>query len=130
METADAIQFIEEQLKVYRGKIKSAEIVEIQDQLNELLVDSTEKHPRVKKLRDELNAKQDELERDNLEFTENAMLDSGTTKPIIQEIRRALDNVDGGTAAIGGDGQKKGGNLDRDTYKPPPYRQTRQCHGS
>ena len=41
-ETADAIQFIEEQLKVYRGKIKSAEIVQLQDQLNELLVDSTE----------------------------------------------------------------------------------------
>lgn len=116
-ETADAIQFIEEQLKVYRGKIKSAEIVQLQDQLNELLVDSTERHPRVKKLRDELNAKQEELERDNLEFTENAMLDSGTTKPIIQEIRRALDNVDGGAGTVGAATQKEGGNLDKDTYK-------------
>ena len=38
------------------------------------------------------------------------MLDSGTTKPIIQEIRRALDNVDGGAAAVGGAAMKEGGN--------------------
>lgn len=115
-ETADAILFIEEQLKVYRGKIKSAEIVELQDALDELLVDSTEKHPRVKKLRNEIKAKQDELERENLEFSENALLDSGTTKPIIEEIRRALDNVDGGMAPVvsGKPGQ---GTMDKDTYK-------------
>ncbi len=115
-ETADAILFIEEQLKVYRGKIKSAEIVELQDALDELLVDSTEKHPRVKKLRNEIKAKQEELERENLEFTENALLDSGTTKPIIDEIRRALDNVDGGVSPVVS-GQAGQGTMDKDTYK-------------
>ena len=48
-ETADAIKFIEEQLHVYKGKIKSAEIAGLQDRLDTLLMDSTEKHPLVKK---------------------------------------------------------------------------------
>ena len=46
LETSNAIKFIEEQLHVYLGKIKSAEIANLKDKLNTLLVDSTEMHPR------------------------------------------------------------------------------------
>ena len=56
-ETSNAISFIEEQLKVYKGKIKSAEIAKLQEQLDTLLTDSTEKHPLVKKLQDQIAAK-------------------------------------------------------------------------
>lgn len=94
-ETTDAIAFIEEQLKLYRGKIKSAEIAQLKDSLNFLLVDSTEAHPQVKQLREQIAAKQEELKKENLEYTENVTLDPTTTNPIIQEIQKALDSIDG-----------------------------------
>jgi len=116
-ETADAIKFIEEQLKVYRGKIKSAEIVELRDNLNALLVDSTERHPRVRELREQIKAKELELERENLEFSESAALDTTTTRPIIDEIRKALDNIDGsGNASVVSVETDKQG-IDKDAYK-------------
>lgn len=93
-ETSDAITFIEEQLKVYKGKIKSAEIAKWQDQLDALLVDSTENHPLVKKIRREIDAKKEELRAENLEYTENVSLDGETTNPMIEEIKRALDTIE------------------------------------
>lgn len=90
-ETSDAISFIESMLKVYRGKIKSGEIAQLQDQLNALLVDSTEKHPRVKQLREEITLKKRELEAENLQYTEDDVLKSATSNPIIDEIKRSLD---------------------------------------
>jgi len=94
-ETSDAIIFIEEQLKVYRGKIKSAEIAQMKDSLKALLRDSTEQHPKVIELRDNIYAKEDELRKENLEYNENVILDSKTTNPIISEIKKALDNIEG-----------------------------------
>ncbi len=94
-ETRDAISFIESQLHVYKGKIKSAEIAQFKDELNSLLMDSTEHHPRVKQLREQIRVKTAELEKENLEYTENAILDAKTTTPIVEEIRKALDTVEG-----------------------------------
>src|SRR3990167_9342567 len=74
-ETADAITFIEEQLHVYRGKIKSAEIAGLQERLDALLLDSTEKHPLVKELKDQIAAKRGALKKENLEYTENIDLE-------------------------------------------------------
>ncbi|MCA9394759.1 MAG: hypothetical protein KC900_11175 [Candidatus Omnitrophica bacterium] len=119
-ETADAIQFIEEQLRVYRGKIKSAEIVQLRDQLNALLIDSTERHPRVRELREQIKSKEQELERENLEFSEAAALDMSTTRPIIDEIRKALDNIDGGTVAgisLASGQPNKADEIQKDAYK-------------
>ena len=94
-ETSDAIAFIEGQLKIYRGKIKSAEIAQMQDELNALLIDSTEGHPRVKQLREEISAKQEELKRENLEFSTDVTTKDATNNPIIDEIKRALDSIQG-----------------------------------
>ena len=99
-ETSDAIKFIEEQLKVYLGKIKSAEIAQLKDQLKNLLIDSTEEHPQVRELREAVRVKEEALKKENLEYTENVSLDTATTNPIIQEIRRALDSLDGSAATI------------------------------
>jgi len=96
-ETADAIIFIEEQLKIYRGKIKSSEIAKLNDGLQDLLVDSTDEHPQVKALREQIAAKEEELKKENLEYTENYVLDSTATNAIIQEIKSALENIEGGT---------------------------------
>ena len=69
LETSNAIKFIEEQLHVYLGKIKSAEIADLKDKLNALLVDSTEMHPQVRELRNQIKAKMDALKAQNLEYS-------------------------------------------------------------
>ncbi|MBP6342952.1 MAG: hypothetical protein KA403_03355 [Candidatus Omnitrophica bacterium] len=92
-ETSDAIRFIEEQLRVYRGKIKSSEIAQLKDRLNELLVDSTEMHPQVKQLRDQINLKMEEIRKEDLEYSEDARLSAESTSQMLQEIRKALNVV-------------------------------------
>ncbi len=92
-ETADAITFIEGLLKVYRGKIKSAEIAKLQDELDAMLVDSTEMHPRVKQLREAITAQKKELEEQNLEYSADASLGSATN-PIIDEIKKAIETME------------------------------------
>jgi uncharacterized protein involved in exopolysaccharide biosynthesis len=93
-ETSDAIKFIEEQLKVYKGKIKSAEIARLQDRLDEMMVDSTEKHPIVRTLKEKIEVKRAELEAENLQFTENIDLTQGGTNPLITQIQKALDDLE------------------------------------
>src|SRR3989344_2768617 len=93
-ETEDAIKFIEEQLKIYKGKIKSAEIVALQDQLKALFVDSTDKHPDVRRLRERIDAKKKELQEEDLEYTENISLGVQTTAPIVDEIKKSLDGLE------------------------------------
>lgn len=48
------ISFLEEQLKIYKNKINASEVAELEDQLKNLLVDSTEEHPMVKDLRQKI----------------------------------------------------------------------------
>ena len=90
-ETADAITFIENLLKVYRGKIKSAEIANLEEQLLALLVDSTENHPRVKLIREQIELKKEELRREDIQYTEGDTLKAETNNPIIDEIKKSLD---------------------------------------
>ena len=92
-ETSEAIIFIEEQLKVYKGKIKSAEIARFQDQLDSLLIDSTDKHPLVKQLREQIAKKKEALEKEKLQYTEPEKLKVETTNPLIDTITGALDNL-------------------------------------
>lgn len=96
-ETADAIVFIEEQLKVYKGKIKSSEIAELQDSLDDLLIDSTEKHPLVKQLRDRIDRKREELKKENLKFTIPSQIKTETAQPLVSSIQAALNKI--GTGA-------------------------------
>jgi uncharacterized protein involved in exopolysaccharide biosynthesis len=92
-ETTDAIQFIQEQLRVYRGKIKSSEIAQLKDKLKELLVDSTELHPQVKQLREQVDRKMEEIKKEDLEYSEDARLSAESTGQMLQEIRKALNVV-------------------------------------
>ena len=92
-ETSDAIKFIEEQLKVYKGKIKSAQIAALQERLNDLLIDSTEQHPLVKEFREQIAAKKAELQKENLEYTESDILKMEAVNPLINEIKKTLDTL-------------------------------------
>ncbi|MBP9853814.1 MAG: hypothetical protein KBD53_02975 [Candidatus Omnitrophica bacterium] len=116
-ETADAIKFIDEQLKVYRGKIKSAEIVQLKDELSTLMVDSTDQHPKVRGLKEQIRVKEEELKKENLEFSESEALDAQSTRPVIEEIRKALDNIDGGVTPAISLSQPENAAVDKDAYK-------------
>ena len=98
-ETQDAIKFIEEQLKVYKGKIKSAEIAQLQEQLNNFLIDSTEMHPTVRILREQIAAKKAELQKEKLEYTESEVLKVETSNPVINEIKKTLDTMQSPSSA-------------------------------
>jgi uncharacterized protein involved in exopolysaccharide biosynthesis len=99
-ETADAIAFIEEQLHVYKGKIKSAEIAKMQEQLNELLVDSTDKHPMVRELREKINSKKEELRKENLQYTDSEAIKVQSNDELISSIKTALDKIDSKDQAV------------------------------
>ncbi len=99
-ETSDAIAFIEAQLKIYKGKIKSSEIALLKEQLDGLLLDSTEQHPRVRELRTQIEQKKKELEKEKLQYSEDMVLEERTTNPIIEEIKRALDSMESTTVSI------------------------------
>ena len=60
-ETDVAINFITEQLALYKRKIKESEVADFEDQLKKLLVDSTEEHPLVKELRQKIATAKKEL---------------------------------------------------------------------
>ncbi|MBF0522918.1 MAG: hypothetical protein HQL24_07695 [Candidatus Omnitrophica bacterium] len=111
-ETADAIVFMEGQLRIYKGKVKSSEIAAIKDQLNALLVDSTEMHPAVKQLREQLRVKEEELRKENLEYTEDSSNKVATGNPLITEIKKALDNIEGKSS-----GSLSAENKPEDIYK-------------
>lgn len=118
-ETSTAIKFIEEQLHVYLGKIKSAEIADLKDKLNALLVDSTEMHPLVKQLRSQIAKKMDELKAQNLEYSEDAKLTEQATNPMITQIQQALANLGPKamtSAELNSNAAALGGN-DKDLYK-------------
>lgn len=107
-ETSDAIAFIEEQLKVYKGKIKSAEIADLQDKLDELLVDSTDRHPLVRQLTERIDRKKGELKSENLEFTDATTIKLESADPLISSIQNALNTIGaGGPAADDKDGLYK-----------------------
>lgn len=92
-ETDVAIAFINDQLALYQKKLKQSEIAAMEDKLNELLVDSTEKHPMVIELRKKIAASSDELERGNY-TVESSLGDSGEEleqlKEELQQIRQEL----------------------------------------
>lgn len=61
-ETDVAINFIKEQLAIYKRKIKESEVAHLEDQLKKLLMDSTEMHPLVKELRQKISIAKKELD--------------------------------------------------------------------
>ena len=59
-----------------------------------MLVDSTDKHPVVRSLTEQIEAKQAELAEENLQYTEDIELDQNTTNPLITQIQKALDDLE------------------------------------
>ncbi len=98
-DTDVAVSFIKEQLKVYKRKIKEAEIAKIDEQLKTLLLDSTELHPMVKDLRQKISQLKKELDSDEykvnipMEETEKPI-----TSPTVEAIRSEIEKITGSKA--------------------------------
>lgn len=82
-ETDVAINFIKEQLAIYKRKIKESEVSKLQEDLKKLLVDSTEMHPLVRELRQKIAIAQKELDSGDYQVT-------GTEQPVTSATREAL----------------------------------------
>lgn len=82
-ETDVAINFIKEQLAIYKRKIKESEVAKLEEQLKNLLVDSTEQHPLVRELRQKVAIAKKELESDDYQVI-------GNEQPVTDATREAL----------------------------------------
>lgn len=91
-ETDVAIDFINEQLQVYKKKIKQAEIAQMEEQLDDLLIDSTEAHPMVKDLREKMRVAETELESGEFEIKKSAQA-LAADNPLVESIQKELDKA-------------------------------------
>lgn len=89
-ETDVAIRFINEQLAIYKRKIKESEIAKLEEQLKGLLSDSTEQHPMVKELRQKIEIAKNELESDEYKITDNGQPITDASREIL---RQELDKL-------------------------------------
>ncbi|MCX5707550.1 MAG: Wzz/FepE/Etk N-terminal domain-containing protein [Candidatus Omnitrophica bacterium] len=91
-ETDVAIDFIKEQLQVYKRKIKESEVNDLEQQLAKLAVDSTEQHPMVRQLREKLDVAKKELESGEYKVDQGKSL----TDPVRQALKQELTKMTGG----------------------------------
>jgi capsular polysaccharide biosynthesis protein len=89
-ETDVAIDFIKDQLLVYKRKIKESEIASMEEQLKNLLVDSTEQHPMVKELRQKIVSARKELDSGNYKVTGN---EQPITSPTYVALKQEIDKI-------------------------------------
>jgi capsular polysaccharide biosynthesis protein len=78
-----AINFIKEQLSIYKRKIKESEIAKMEEELKNLLIDSTEQHPMVRELRQKIAVAKQQLESGEYQVT-------ASEQPITDSTRQAL----------------------------------------
>jgi uncharacterized protein involved in exopolysaccharide biosynthesis len=92
-ETDVAIKFINEQLIIYKRKIKESEIAQLEDQLRALLVDSTEQHPLVRELRQKIAIATKELESGQFDVTPGGgkALPNATREALKQELDKIIE---------------------------------------
>lgn len=105
-ETDDAITFINDQLKVYRKKMKEGEIAKMQETLNNLLVDSTESHPMVRDLQAKITKAKEELASSNFDGEAQIMPLSSDKDKLKEELTTLRNKLD--LDKIGTDGNVVG----------------------
>ncbi len=109
-ETENAIDFINDQLALYQKKLKQAEVAGMEDKLNDLLVDSTEKHPMVIQLKKQIVSAKREIDEGNYNLKESNIPE--TDKEMVtlkKELRQLRDEI--ATSAL--DAEEGGANRSR-----------------
>lgn len=115
-ETDLAIDFLKEQLQVYKRKIKESEINELENQLKKLEVDSTEQHPMVKELRQKLALAKKELESGEFKVDEPVKADTDAVRKVLKQELDKISNSQSLGGADSLDGIEKE-NTDASIYK-------------
>lgn len=91
-ESENAINFINEELELYKKKVKQSEVALLEDQLKKLLVDSTEKHPMVIELRKKIAQAKQEVDAGNYEVSTGSIANSGEElKKLREELKQLQD---------------------------------------
>lgn len=85
-----AINFIKEQLQVYKRKIKESEVSGLEEKLQDLLMDSTEQHPMVKNLKEQIAAAKKELDSGEYEVKDS---DKPIPSPIYESMKQELEKL-------------------------------------
>jgi len=120
-ETDDAISFINDQLELYRRKLKQADIAVMEEKLNDLLIDSTQKHPMVVDLNRKIDVAKTELEEGNYQIDTSGMSESTSEMAALQEelkgIREELVTSGFGNDEQGANRSKLSGATDEKLYK-------------
>ncbi|MBU1933025.1 MAG: hypothetical protein KKC66_03895 [Candidatus Omnitrophica bacterium] len=113
-----AITFLQEQLKVYHRKIKESEIAQKEEQLNALLIDSTEEHPMVKDIRTKIaKAREDMIKEearllDNPEFIRNPVYSK-----LQQNLQKEVAAIKSAKALTGESDSNDAQSSEEDLYK-------------
>lgn len=89
-ESTIAIDFLKDQIKVYRRKIEEAEIADLNDKLKQLLVDSTDEHPLVKDYKKQIAEAEKRLEAEDFDV-EKAKPIPTTSSPYTEVIKQQVD---------------------------------------
>ncbi|MBN1871774.1 MAG: hypothetical protein JW800_04285 [Candidatus Omnitrophica bacterium] len=92
-ETENAISFINDQLDLYQKKVKQAEVAQMEEKLNDLLVDSTDKHPMVIELRKKIDAARNEIEKGDYSVTESAVAEAGELDELKEELKSIKEEL-------------------------------------
>ena len=116
-ETDVAINFIKEQLAIYKRKIKESEIAQMEEQLKGLLADSTEQHPIVKELRQKIDIAKKELESADYQVKDSDIPVTDTTREVLKKELDKLLSEEKTTAASTAFANEPGQDTNQAIYK-------------
>jgi uncharacterized protein involved in exopolysaccharide biosynthesis len=116
-ETDVAINFIKEQLAIYKRKIKESEIAQMEEQLKGLLADSTEQHPIVKELRQKIDIAKKELESADYQVKDSDIPVTDTTREVLKKELDKLISEEKTTAASTAFANEPGQDANQAIYK-------------
>ncbi len=91
-ESSIAIEFLKDQIKVYRRKIKEAEIADMSDKLDTLLADSTEAHPLVQDYRRRIAEMNRQLQEEDFDVEKAQPIATGAS-PYADVIKEKIDTA-------------------------------------
>lgn len=95
-ETDMAIEFLKQQVEVYKRKIKESEIAGLEEQLNGLKLDATDEHPLVRELVQKIAMARKDLESGNIKIDEEKEKSAQYQAVMRAELAKIAENEQAG----------------------------------
>ncbi|MDD5585172.1 MAG: GNVR domain-containing protein [Candidatus Omnitrophica bacterium] len=108
-EADNAINFINDQLAVYKKKLKQSEVSAMEEKLKTLLTDSTDKHPVVIQLRKQIAEAKGEIDKGNYEVDATA-ISGGSNEELSSlkdELKKLREDLTTATVDAGKSGENR-----------------------